>query len=404
MKKILSPFLTLVFFLIIGSSCKAQDNTNFIDRFHQRVYQNNRVYRYLYKKFWAVDTSRKDSSKLKESEFYFVPFATYSPETSYKFGLAGIYSYFTHKDAITRVSSQSLRITYSVLNQAKIEFSPDIWTPYNKTHYTGYIYGESFPYYFYGIGNNTLDSNKTLVQSKQFRFNLEGEKEVFEHFRVGLTLNFIAHNYNFSSNQTFFQKFPGLYAENGGSAYFTGVSFIYDNRDLINFTTKGSYFRLNPSISVQGISNLNTLAQINFTGVQYFSLGAKTILGLNLVANTIIGNQVPFFLLNTLGGSNIERGYYSGRYRDKSILEAQAEFKYHLIPRMALVAFAGTGTTWGYQAFNTSQFHPSFGGGIHYIFSVPNQLSVRFDYGIGDKPEGNLSRSKGFYFSLSEAF
>lgn len=394
-------FLSLSFFLT--DTLKAQENSNFIDRFHQRLYKNIGAYRYLYKNFWAVDTNKKNSDQLMESEYYFIPFATYAPETSVKFGLAGIYSYYKHKDSITRVSSQSLRISYSVLNQAKIEYSPDIWTAYNKIHLTGYVYAESFPYYFYGIGANVLDSNKTLLQSKQFKFNLETEREVLPKFRIGITLNIIGNSYSDPSDSLFFQKFPGYYANKGGTAYFTGFSFIYDSRDLSTFTTRGIYIRLNPVFSPHGISNLNSLGEINFSGVQYFPLGKKTTLGLNLIANTIFGAQVPFFLLNSLGGSNIERGYYSGKYRDKSILEGQVEFKYHFIPRLALAVFAGSGTTWGYLPFSTSNFKPSYGGGIHYIFSVPNQLSVRFDYGIGNKPQGE-NRNKGFYFSLSEAF
>jgi outer membrane protein assembly factor BamA len=402
--KISPLYLGLWLFLSFPSlDSRAQNSSTFIDRFHQKLYQNNHLYKYLYRKFWAVDTNQSDTGRLKESEFFVIPFATYSPESSYKFGLAGVYSFFTHKDRITRISSQSLRVSYSVDNQAKIEFSPDFWTPYNKTHFTGYMYLASFPSYFYGIGNNTRDSNQILLQSKQVYMDLEAEKEIFQHFRLGLTLTLIGNTYNPQSNQGFFQKFPGLYAQSGGSAYFTGISLIYDTRDRINFTTRGSYYRLNPAFSFHGISNLNSLGEINFTSIQYFPLGRKTTLGLNLVANTIFGSQVPFFLLNNLGGSNIERGYYSGRYRDKSLLEGQLEFKYHFIPRLALAVFGGTGTTWGYTPFSISQFKPSLGGGLHYIFSVPNQLSLRFDYGIGDKPAGE-SRSHGFYFSLAEAF
>jgi len=386
----------LVFFQSTRS--QAQDNQGFIIRLHQRMYQNNKAYHFLYKKLWEVDTTKLDSSLYKKSEFFALPYITYSPETKFKFGLAGIYSYYTHKDSITRVSTQSLRISYSTTNQAKMEYSPDIWTKNNKIHLTGYIYGESFPFYFYGIGNNTQDSNKLLIQSKQFLVDVEAEKELIKRFRLGLTLRILGNNFNYNSNAAFFQKYPGLYAQKGGAVYFTGISLVYDTRDLINFTTKGTYLRLNPAISLQGISNLNTLTTVNFSGIQFIPITKKSTLGINLVANTIIGNQVPFFLLNQLGGSSIERGYYSGQYRDKSMLEGQVEFRYHFIPRLALVGFLSEGSTWGLQAFSFSEFKPSAGGGIHYVFSIPNQLTFRLDYGKG------IQKSHGFYFELAEAF
>jgi outer membrane protein assembly factor BamA len=198
-------------------------------------------------------------------------------------------------------------------------------------------------------------------------------------------------------------KYSYLYGVRGGTSYFTGLSFIYDDRDVLNFTSKGTYIRLNPSISLHGISTLNTMEQINFTGVEYLKFSRTVSLGLNLVANTIIGKQVPFFLLYQLGGANIERGYYQGRYRDKTILAGQAEFKYHFLARLALAAFIGTGTTWGYEPFDIHQFKPSYGGGIHYIFSIQNRLSLRLDYALGIKPPGE-ARFHGLYFAIGEAF
>ena len=380
-----------------------RQNQSFFNRLHHKLYGHNKAYSYLYKELWAVDTVKADSAQLRKPNTIIIPYFAYSPETNFQFGAASVYSLFLHNDSITRVSAQTGSISYTFNNQFDIELDPDFWTPYNKTHYTGTIFWRSFPLNFYGIGYKTRDSNKLILDSRQSFIDLEVEKELKPTFRIGLTLIITHDNFNLPGNSVFLNKFTNLYSYKGGNSFFTGLSFIYDNRDVLNFTTKGTYLRLNPSFSPHGLSNLNSMGQINFTAVQYLKFTKKSSLGLNMIANTIFGKEVPFFLLYQLGGANIERGYYSGRFRDKSILAAQAEFKYRFLTRLAIAGFVGTGTTWGYEPFKYSEFKPSYGGGIHYIFSLQNQLSLRLDYAIGQKLPGE-PRFHGTYFAIAEAF
>ena len=409
LKKFKGPLIALLivaqtgFFSFVSAQESTTGNVSFINRLHRKLYHHSKPYTFLYNQLWLVDTAKSDTDLLKKPNFVVIPYFAYSPETSFQFGGAGVYSLFLHKDSITRVSAQTGSISYTLNNQFDLELDPDFWTAYNKTHYTGTIIFASFPLNFYGIGYSTKDSNKVNLDSRKAFIDLEFEKQVIPNFRIGTTLIVTYDNFNLNANKDFLNNYSSLYGAKGGTSFFTGLSFIYDDRDVLNFTSKGTYIRLNPSVSLHGISNLNTMAQVNFTGVEYLKFSHTLSLGLNMIANTIIGKQVPFFLLYQLGGANIERGYYQGRYRDKSILAAQAEFKYHFLARLALCGFVGTGTTWGYQPFSTSEFKPSYGGGIHYIFSIQNQLSLRLDYALGNKPPGE-QRFHGVYFAIGEAF
>ena len=381
----------------------SQQKENFFDRLHHKLYLHSKVYTYLYKELWAVDTAKADSNILRKSNIIVIPYFAYSPETNFQFGGASVYSFFTHNDPITRVSAQTGSVSYTFNNQFDIELDPDFWTAYNRTHYTGTLIFKSFPLNFYGIGYNTSNNDQLILDSRQIYIDLEVEKQILKNTRIGATIIATSDNFNLQSNHVFLNKYPNLYANTGGTSLFTGFSLIYDNRDVLNFTTKGTFIRLNPSISFHGLSSLNTMGQVNFSVIQYLRMSPKTSLGLNLVANTIFGKQVPFFLLYQLGGANIERGYYQGRFRDKSIVAAQAEFKYRILQRLALGAFIGGGTTWGYEPFSWAEIKPSYGGGIHYIFSLQNQLSLRLDYALGQKLP-NEPRFHGLYFALAEAF
>jgi outer membrane translocation and assembly module TamA len=97
------------------------------------------------------------------------------------------------------------------------------------------------------------------------------------------------------------------------------------------------------------------------------------------------------------------RGYYSGRYRDRNLLDIQSELRYRLNNRFGAVLFTGTGTVWGRTAFAFDNFKPHFGAGFRYFFDPAKGLSVRMAYGISTKIKIE-ERQSGFYISLGEAF
>src|SRR5690606_30472496 len=96
------------------------------------------------------------------------------------------------------------------------------------------------------------------------------------------------------------------------------------------------------------------------------------------------------------------RGYYTGRYRDRSLLAAQTELRYRFHPRVGVAAFVGAGSTYN-DGLNSARFLPSVGGGLRYFFDLEHNSSIRLDYGIGEQRPGE-KRQGGFYLALSEAF
>ena len=51
----------------------------------------------------------------------------------------------------------------------------------------------------------------------------------------------------------------------------------------------------------------------------------------------------------------------------------------------------------------TQVMYSNYGGGLRYFFDVEKGLSVRLDYGVGQKPVGE-QRESGFYIGLGQAF
>ena len=117
--------------------------------------------------------------------------------------------------------------------------------------------------------------------------------------------------------------------------------------------------------------------------------------GLNLKVNA---GEVPIRNLSMLGGSEMMRGFYKGRYADKNMFTTQAEIRQYLFWRIGVVAFAGSGqVSNSFDDLRWDRMHFSYGGGLRLMVQEKEKLNLRIDYGIG---EGK----SGVYVILKEAF
>jgi outer membrane translocation and assembly module TamA len=92
------------------------------------------------------------------------------------------------------------------------------------------------------------------------------------------------------------------------------------------------------------------------------------------------------------------RGYYEGRFRDKSMITVQGEYRVPLWSRFSLATFAGAGqVAEGPDAFALRDFKYSFGGGVRFALSRQEGINVRCDVGLGEE-------TSGVYLTIGEAF
>mgnify|MGYP001586793466 CR=1 FL=1 len=108
--------------------------------------------------------------------------------------------------------------------------------------------------------------------------------------------------------------------------------------------------------------------------------------------------DVPFFQLPQIGGTSRLRGYPLGKYRDKHLIIAQAEFRFPIVWRFKGVVFGGGGTVFG-SAGESAKLRPNAGAGLRFEFDRRQKLHLRVDHGVGSG-EGN----SGVYITLGEAF
>ncbi|AMR31425.1 hypothetical protein A0256_08310 [Mucilaginibacter sp. PAMC 26640] len=378
MKKI----ILILFLATLGQHVFAQ--ANFIPKFIRKMYLDR-------------DTTRKSS-------FVVLPVFSTAPETGVEVGGAGLLSFYTDTaNRNTRVSNIFAYATITTKGQSRFSLSTSYWTPGNSYHYIAAVSYINFPFDFYGVGNNTLKSDADRLGLKRFKVALNAEKKVSSHFYAGLVAGGFDYRFTDKDETGVFESDPTLYGRHGGTTLYIGPTLIFDDRNNNTYTTKGavitSYFDFMRGI---GSNSDYSGGLLNIEYAQFFSLTKKLVLGLDIQEQSLTGSQSPFYLLPAMGSDEMMRGNYNGRFRDRNMLAAQTELRYRLSQRLGIVGFIGTGQVWN-SDFSINEFKPNYGGGMRYFFDTQKGLSVRIDYGVGEK-RPNESRQSGIYIGLGEAF
>ncbi|MGY4383677.1 hypothetical protein ACVWYN_000696 [Pedobacter sp. UYP24] len=357
--------------------------------------QKKLIERYLSNK---TDSSRKAS-------FMPVPVFRYSQEIGIEFGLGALFStYLDRADLANRSSNFSTVLSVSTKGQYNVSLKSDIWTKKNAYHYIGEARFKRMPFDFFGVGNHTAEADKDRLVQGSVKLVLEAEKMLAAHTYSGISLGF--ENYNFKDNVVggIFTTDQSVIHKAGGSVIYAGISQSYDTRNSNNYTTKGFMGRITYQYAPDFYGGENFTGSLIKANVRNFwPLSRKFVLGVNALFHSIQGKNTPFYLLPQLGNDEMMRGYYTGRFRDRNLLAGQAELRYRYNNRFGVVAFAGGGQVFGNGDLAVKNFKPSYGAGGRYFFDPEKGLSVRADYGIGEK-RTNEKRQTGFYISLAEAF
>lgn len=353
----------------------------------------------LIKKLLSVD---KDSTR--NASFLPVPVVSYSQETGLELGVGTIYSfYFDKKDLNNRSTNIYSNLSYSTKGIYNLMLKGDAWTAKNQTHIIGELRFKKNPFDFFGIGNNTFERDKDRLIQNFFKLNFEIERQILSKLYIGTIIT--AEHQHFKDNiETGIFHLNQFNGKSGGFVGQVGLSQSYDTRNSNNYTTEGFFSKITlqyaPSLDKK-LSFKGWQTKINLRG--FVSVSDHIVIGAQGLYSNISGKNVPFFMLPQLGNDEMMRGYYTGRYRDHNLVAIQTEIRYRYNPRFGAVIFGGGGMVYGHQKASMASLKPNYGGGLRYFFDPEKGLSLRLDYGIGDKKAGE-KRQTGFYIGLSEAF
>lgn len=337
----------------------------------------------------------KDSIHVKTAGWTGFPFLFYTPET--KTGAGGALNYFFREVESAPTARPSTLVPIFVYTQ-KQQFSAslisDLYWHREKNHLYGMVSYANWPNQFYGIGNDTPNHAEDFTQ-RAVILDLQYQRQLRRGLYAGL-------QYQFHKSELTEVEAGGMLARRDipgsetGTVSGVGAVVNWDTRDNVFYSSSGSFYQLSARVFDDRLRSDFDFIDYQVDLRHYFPLASSHVLAVQGFMNAISGDP-PFYLMSLLGGQNLMRGLYEGRYRDKNVIAAQMEYRLPLKGRFGAVAFAGFGEVAPkVSAFELKSLKHTAGFGFRYQLVPAEKLNLRMDFGWG-------KGSSGFYMALSEA-
>lgn len=339
------------------------------------------------------NNSNIDRSNKKKFDISFIGGPHYSTDTKFGLGLvgSGIYRHDIN-DTILPPSDVSIYLdaTTSMFFKLGVRGVNIFPNDRYRLHYD--VNFSSVATKFWGIGydNNINDDNESKYKYLNSQAEITFVFRVVRNFYIGplLTFDYI--------NGRHFEK-PWLWENQDERTFNLGAGFTiqYDSRDNLTAPGSGIFFRIDQRFNPRFLLNRYAFSLTEATFSTYHPLWRDATLAFRFHARLTYGNT-PWGLMSTLGGSDNMRGYFEGRYRDKSEMDVCLELRQHVWRRNGLVAWIGAGTVFPrFSALRWSKILPNYG--IGYRWEFKKNVNIRLDLGFG-------RHQTGFIFSINEAF
>lgn len=345
-----------------------------------------------------IDSLPNDSLKRNRNvNFLPIPIIMHSPETYWGFGAGGVLTFSTNKkDTSLRTSSVQALVLYTLNEQFVCVTENSIYFPKEKFILKLHGSFSKYPDKFWGIGNNSTSVNEENYTYTQYYFHPEAIRKIFNGLFLGLSYeaqNVLQIDYNAKG---LFDT-ENVTGKNGGKISGLGGLIVWDKRNSAFSPDKGGYVRFSASHYNYFLGSDFDYSSYSLDIRKYLKIIRRQVLVFQGLWKSTTG-EVPFRSMSTIGGSNLMRGYYEGRFRDKDMLAFQGEYRTPLWRRLGAVIFSGIGeVSERIKYYSISGFKYTFGGGIRFALKKKDRLNLRLDYGRG-------KNSDGVYFYLSEAF
>lgn len=337
------------------------------------------------------------ADSLKNIKIGTMPSAFYTPETRLGFG-GLVYSYFKAKngDSLLRKSNTQSYISYTINKQFAFENDYQIWLKGNLFYLTGAADYSSFPEFFYGIGNDTKETDRLMVSFDLIRIQAKNLFRIKNNIYGGILFHF-QNLYNQDVKLLSNASCMEVHGNMGYSASGIGPIFIIDNRDNPLNPAKGSYLEASYIDYKNIIDNKNMFTSLTIDVRKYYTLFKNLIWNGNAYFSYNKG-EVPYRMLPEIGGARFLRGYYRGRFRDNNMALLQQEFRMPVYKLLGVAVFGGIGSVAkSVDQFKTNNIHFNYGLGLRIRVNKKENTNIRIDYGF-------TKDSRGLYVVFGEAF
>jgi hypothetical protein len=347
---------------------------------------------------WLLTHSSSAQAEDKPTSGWAVlPLASYSPETQLGLGVFGT-RFFRIGDAgaDTRPSSVSAVGLYTFRQQVIAELIPEMYWNDMRGHVWSRLDYRRYPNKLWATGNAAPAQREESSTADRVRF-----QRVFDHALDGPLR--VEGKLEVASMQLSGIEPDGLLdtgavpGRSAGRTVGLGPGLLWDSRDHLLVPRHGELLEASVMVYDELIGSQHDFGELLLDLRAYRSVIEDHVLALQLYAQVQLG-QAPFYDLAMLGGQDLLRGYYEGRYRDSALLALQAEYRLPLVWRLSGVVHAGLGQV-ADNPLRLGERVPKWalGPGLRLVLNTDERLNLRADLGV-------CSEGYGVYVGIAEAF
>ncbi|MEM8966993.1 MAG: BamA/TamA family outer membrane protein [Bacteroidota bacterium] len=340
-----------------------------------------------------------DTVSSERPKFVAYPTLAYSPETRWEFGVSALYVYYAKQDTSNRLSEINAFTFLTLESQYGLWIDHALYSDRSDWFFLGRLRFQQFPLLYYGIGSDTPEEEIAQVDASSIAIRERVLRNVTGSLYLGLELDYQQLT-GVSFNSLSSEPFDLPLGSNGSRNFGLGLGVVYDNRHNVLNVREGFF-------GETGFLHYDDAWGSDFSFTQFFldaryfhPVTRNQVLAGQLVANNVWGD-VPFNQLSLMGGESMMRGYYLGRYRDKTLLATQIEYRFLPFPfskRWGAAAFVSTGgVSSSPRETKLSEWVVAGGAGVRFMIFPSKDVFTRLDVAFTEE-------GPGIYFFIGESF
>jgi len=329
----------------------------------------------------------------KKFDFSIIGGPHYSSDSKFGIGVMGAGLYRTAgNDSLTPVSQVSIYADATTAGHFKVGICGTHIFPDDRQRLTYDVNFSRIATRFWGIGYDECrnDDNESKYKYLNFQIRANYRWRLGSHFYLG---PLAAIDYIKGSDFAM----PALWHGEDTHTFSLGLGALmeYDSRDNLNNAYHGTFVRVEQKFNPRFLGNRYAFSGTTVHASHYSPLWKDAILAATVDCTFTYGNT-PWGLLSTFGGPSNMRGYFQGRFRDKSAITACVELRQHIWHRNGIAVWGGAGSVFShFSQLSAKRILPNYG--IGYRWEFKQRVNVRLDLGFG-------RGTTGFIFNINEAF
>ena len=250
---------------------------------------------------------------------------------------------------------------------------------------------------YFGIGPDAVPDDKSHYRLQPLDYVLYAQYRPHDALSFDGTIGFLPHpkvmppggtfKGNTPSTLVLFPNDPAVSLSQQPDFLHSTVAAAFDTRDYPSHPTKGGYYRAAVTAYSDQSTGTFTFQQYEALATQFVPLlDRRWVLafrGWVVVTEKDAGDQIPFYLLPSIGGHNTLRDYHNFQFHDTNSLLVNAESRWSVFTHMDGAVFIDAGNV-GPRAGDLNLDKISYGAGVR--LHTGRATIARFDVAFG--PQG----------------